>query len=132
MDNEVSRPAINRQTSQKRTLGNPQKFWRKVLITVLTLLFLWLCFSSVKIFLTYHEAKKNLIFAEHQKNQVENDIAELHIKLDQVKTGVGVEEHIRTKYPLIKEGERVLVISEDQTVKPAENKTFWQKVKEFF
>ncbi len=83
-------------------------------------------------FLTYREAKKNRIFAENQKIQVEADIDELHKKIDQVKTGDGIEEHIREKYPFVKQGERVLVITNDDSQKPIEKKTFWQKIKGLF
>jgi cell division protein FtsB len=112
--------------------NNLGSFWRKLLIMALIVVFIWLCVSSTKMFLIYKEAKRNRIFAENQKIQVESDINELHKKIDQVKTGDGIEEHIREKYPFVKQGERVLVISEDQTVKPIENKTFWQKVRSIF
>jgi len=82
--------------------------------------------------LTYKEARDNRIFAESQKIKLENDINDLNKKIDQVKTGVGVEEHIRTKYPLVKEGERVLVISPDESGTVAPKKTFWQKIKNLF
>lgn len=121
---------------QKPNKVKPQKnisvgFWRKALTLLLLFVFIWLCFGSTKMFLTYHQSRANRIFAENQKIKIESDIYELHKKIDQVKTGDGIEEHIRLKYPVVKDGERVLVITDDLTQAPVK-KTFWQKIKEFF
>lgn len=129
MDNELQ---TRKNSNISRNNGNNNSlFWRKVLVFVLIIIFVWLCFSSTKMLITYSKSKNNRIFAENQKTKVESDINELNKKIDQVKTGVGIEEHIRTKYPVVKDGERVLVIT-DESVKPIEKKTFWQKIKDFF
>ncbi len=118
---------------QTHSKGQPNSnFWRKLLTFALFIVFVWLCFSAGKMFLIYREAKKNRVFAENQKIQIESDIKDLQKKIDQVKTGDGIEEHIRQKYPFVKQGERVLVITNDDTQKPIAKKTFWQKIKEFF
>jgi cell division protein FtsB len=122
---------MNNELQTRNNNHNHNPFWRKILTIALLVVFVWLCFSAGKMFLVYREAKKNRIFAENQKVQVEADINELRKKIDQVKTGAGIEEHIRTKYPFVKEGERVLVITNDSVQTP-EKKTFWQKIKEFF
>ena len=123
---------MNNELQTHRKYHSNDSFWRKFLTIALLIVFIWLCFSATKMFLIYREAKKNRIFAEHQKNQVQADINDLHKKIDQIKTGDGIEEHIREKYPFVKQGERVLVITNDETQKPIAKKTFWQKIKEFF
>ncbi len=123
---------MNNELQTHKNHHSNDSFWRKLLTIALLFVFIWLCFSSGRMFLTYREAKKNRIFAENQKIQVEADIDELHKKIDQVKTGDGIEEHIREKYPFVKQGERVLVITNDDSQKPIEKKTFWQKIKGLF
>ena len=134
MANELSREISRRPQPQRPAhhRSGSRRFWRIVLALLLFVAFVWLGIRSVNMLLTYKEARDNRIFAESQKIKLENDINDLNKKIDQVKTGVGVEEHIRTKYPLVKEGERVLVISPDESGTVAPKKTFWQKIKNIF
>lgn len=107
-------------------------FWRRVLFVCLFFVFIWLAWSSFKIFLTYLEARRNRAFAENQKIEITNEINEINRKIEQVKTLEGTEEYIRTKYPFVKDSERVLIINENDQNKPVKKSGFWQKIKEFF
>lgn len=89
-------------------------------------------FSSIRMVSTYVEARNNRVSAENQKAKVEGDIEYINDRLDSIKTEKGIEEHIRLKYPFVKDGERVLVISPDTSSENIKKKTLWQKIKSIF
>lgn len=105
-----------------------QNLW----IFLLLIVFIWLVFSSIRMIRTYAESRRNRVAAENQKIEVESDINDIDHKLDLIKTEQGIEEHIRLKYPFVKDGERVLVINNDDGVGKLPKKTFWQKIKSIF
>jgi cell division protein FtsB len=110
----------------------PLNLWQKIWVIILGAVFIWLSFSVVRIISTYVEARNNRVSAENQKVQIESDIAEIHRKLDQIKTDQGIEEHIRLKYPFVKDGERVLIINPERPSEKKQPKGLWQKVKSIF
>ena len=60
---------------------------------------------------------------------------ELQEKIDKLATVSGVEEEIRSKFSVAKDGENMVVVVHGEDSKPAVATTsisFWQKVKEFF
>lgn|SRR5574343_18422 len=113
-------------TSSQRQ-SKSRSSWQNIKIILLGLVFIWLITSSIRMVLTYTEARNNRVSAENQKIEIEQDIAEIHEKIEQIKTQDGIEEHIRLKYPLVKDGERVLVISSEEN-KEQESKSLWQRI----
>jgi len=64
---------------------------------------------------------------------------EAHIasSLDYIKTQSGIESELRKRFPVVKDGERVIVIVDDgnereEDVSPENKKGVWDKVKDFF
>ena len=102
----------------------------KVLIFVFLALFSWLIVSNIKIIKTYREARINNLSAESNKILLEKEIDVLENKIESIKTEQGIEEHIRLKYPLVKDGERVLIINTEEA-ETIEKISFWAKISNF-
>lgn len=116
------------KTSQRPQKSNNRK--KKILFIVFFLIFIWLIVSNIKIIRTYRESRANNLFAEKSKIELEEDVQSLEEKIDLIKTEQGIEEHIRLKYPLVKDGERVLVINTEDDIL-SEKETFWTKLSDF-
>ncbi len=116
-----------REFSQKR------KMWKKiysipVLILLLVILFFvlkgtWIIFMKS----SYSHKQKiaveaELIALQERKNSIEK-------KIQRLNTETGVEEEIRSKYDVAKEGEKLIVIvdEEEKEVDTEENKGFVNK-----
>lgn len=116
-----------REFSQKR------KMWKKiysipVLILLLVILFFvlkgtWIIFMKS----SYSHKQKiaveaKLIALQERKNSIEK-------KIQRLNTETGVEEEIRSKYDVAKEGEKLIVIvdEEEKEINTEENKGFVNK-----
>lgn len=116
-----------REFSQKR------KMWKKiysipVLILLLVILFFvlkgtWIIFMKS----SYSHKQKiaveaELIALQERKNSIEK-------KIQRLNTETGVEEEIRSKYDVAKEGEKLIVIvdEEEKEINTEENKGFVNK-----
>ena len=103
-----------------------------VLLGILVLIFAWSVFGFMgKMQITRENrkiAEEKLIELEKQKEKLSSDIAKL-------KTDEGVEESIRAKFGLVKDGEGVIVIVEDKNppaVPQQESKGFWSFFTDLF
>ncbi|MEJ0002072.1 MAG: septum formation initiator family protein [bacterium] len=82
------------------------------------------------------ETARNKEIAQEKIAELEKQKDQLSVEISKLKTDEGVEESIREKFGLVKDGEGMIVVVDDKAV-PAESQTadtskFWTFVKNWF
>lgn len=93
--------------------------WRKIMqskpalifLFIIALLFLW---SIVNLFGKMQETITNKKIAEEKIITLQNDKEKLSLDIKNLQTEKGIEENIREKFGLAKEGEGMIVVVEDK------------------
>ena len=115
----------------KRTVRQVQRVLMTALAGVLLILALGLFASTYRMYGAMREVRAERIEAEASRAELSARVAALTEKLTALKTERGVEEHIRTTYPWVRDGEVefIFVAGEEapETIAPA--KTLWQRVR---
>jgi len=88
-----------------------------VLLFILVLVFAWSVFGFMGKMGT---AKENKKIAENKVAQLEKEREKLSSDIAKLETEEGIEESIREKFGLVKEGENMIVITEDKSDSVAE------------
>lgn len=108
-------------------------YWK---IAILTILILFAGRAVFNVYGRYQDSRAGLALAEKELVAIENKKVVLEKSTAELKTEQGIEEIIRQKYQVTKDGERLIVIVENEQEKPVENpekpKGIWQSVLKFF
>ena len=92
--------------------------------------------SLIRIIPKNIETSQNKKMVADRINKLQLEADGLNSKIDKLKTDYGVEEDLRSKFGVVKEGENMIVIVDDQKDKAndqiPENRSFWQFLKGFF
>lgn len=88
------------------------------------------------------EVYRKALLAREQRNRAEQEVLELRLretelrfKIEALNTERGLEEELRRRFDVAKEGERVVVIvdpDDDRDGEKVGDVSWWQKVVEFF
>ncbi len=113
--------------------------YSKITVGVLAVITIFLIFSVVSVFEKRQEAYRNAKIAEHELEMLRENEARTKESIAKLDTQAGVEEAIRNKYRAAKEGEGLVVITDDTrtvaasslTVQP-EKKSWWQSFLSIF
>ena len=124
-----------------------KKKWNKILYSKLVLLFLFVMaivgiVSVIKTIPKMLEASKNRKIAQIQFDNLSIQSNDFRKKIDKLKTDEGIEESIRDKFRVVKDGEGLVVIT-NQEIKtedtdkqknevPTEQKGFLGTIKSWF
>jgi|SRR3989344_5256272 len=105
-------------------------------IAILIILVLFAGRTVFNIYGRYQDSRASLALAEKELAAIENKKAVLEKSTAELKTEQGIEEAIRQKYQVTKNGERLIVIINDEQKKPIEipekPSGIWQSVLKFF
>lgn len=113
--------------------------YTKTAVIVLCIIAAFLIFSVYSVFQKRKEAYLNVKTVEHEVMVLRENEAKTRVKIEKLSTPEGVEEAIRNRYRAAKEGEGLVVITEDtrgSVVAPLipvrEKKSLWQQLSAFF
>jgi len=123
---------------KKRNKGI-QKIYLKVFIIILAVLVLFAGNATWNLYLKYREAKFNRDIAQTELEKLQKREKNLLMELDKLSTDRGVEEELRKKFGIVKEGEEVIVIVEpksgegdDREKTTKQNTSIWRKILSIF
>ncbi len=117
-----------------------ENWWKRVahsyfslaLMAVFILFFAW---SVIKFAGKAQETARNKKIAQEKLTELQKQQSQLGSDIDELNTEKGVEESIREKFGLAKDGEGLVVVVDDQN-KPAtqvhQKTSFWEKIKSWF
>lgn len=100
-------------------------FYSKATIGVLFFLAIWMSFSVYDRYIVSREMKEKLVERQHELQQLEERAGALEAKVNHLKDERGIEEELRNRFDVAKEGEKVIIIvneKENESV-VTENKT---------
>lgn len=106
--------------------------YSKITLFILLVLILLTLKATWGVYTKYSLTKENM---EKSETNAENLLSRqdfLESEIDRLQTPAGVEQEIREKYGLVKEGEEVIVIlpaGQEIDVKAEAPKSWWQKMK---
>src|SRR3989344_9300446 len=99
------------------------------LMLVVVLVFMY---NMIDIIEKVRETSKKEKLVSEQFNQLKEKEIFLNNDIERLKTKEGIDEEIIQKYQLVKPGEKMVVIVDDEKVKESEQiepkKSFWQKI----
>lgn len=116
-------------------------FWKRLLhsnlgILVCSIFLLLFLFNIIKFTIKNFETRKNRQVAKEQLDNLQREKQLLQNDIEKLKTEDGVEESIRDKFGLAKDGEGLVVIVDEENKKTEEKQkklaNFWDKFKEWF
>lgn len=106
------------------------------LAAVLSVMAILIAVSTWRVFGTLSEVRSERREVEIARDTLRARTAELQASVGALKTDRGVEEEIRSRYPLVKPGEIEFVFvdkaEEASSTKSASKSTFWGKLKGIF
>lgn len=116
-----------------------QKFlYHPATTVVLFFIVLFLGFSVFSVFQKRHEAYVNATNAEYELRMLRESETRIQGQIDRLETDAGIEEAIRNKYRAAKEGEGLVVITDDTRSAPMvapkivqPQKSWWQTLTGF-
>lgn len=97
-----------------------EKLYSKTTVFILLVLALLLAKGVVNIYIKERESRKNKEEAELELINMQNRAEELKQASERLKTPVGIEQEIRSKFGVAKEGEKVILIVEEEESAPVE------------
>ncbi|MBU6310560.1 hypothetical protein KGO06_01340 [Patescibacteria group bacterium] len=115
----------------KRTVRQVQRVLMWALAIVLVLLASALLISTYRVFGTLSVVRAERIEAESTRAELAERVAVLKDKLAALKTERGVEEHIRSTYPWVKNGEVEFIFVKADSVAPEPEApaTVWERLR---
>ena len=87
--------------------------------------------GSKNIWVKYFESKENADQTYRQLVELQNRQGALEEKTERLKSEEGIEEEVREKFNVLRPGEKVLVIKEEEKPK-VEEESWWGRFKEKF
>ena len=96
-------------------------FQSKPVLVVLSLLLILFLFDVVKLASKASETKKNKEIAQAKITELQEQKVKLEADIQKLNTEKGIEENIREKFGLAKEGEGMIVIVDDESKSTEEN-----------
>ncbi len=117
---------------QKRKIKSV--LYNKVTIGILFVILVAFVHSTWGVYQKKVESEGMLELSEQNTEVLRERQRELDMKIERLNNGEGIEEEIRSRFSVAKEGESMVVILEDVDnfeEKEAEKQNLWQKIKEF-
>jgi cell division protein FtsB len=106
--------------------------YSKPTLIILGLLVIWLSFNVFGMYKKERDTRLRRIEQKGVLNELEGREESLRTEIERLSTDRGIEEEVRSKFEVGREGEQVIIIidnPEEESIGQIEQeKTFWQKI----
>ena len=123
---------MNMRRIRRRRLRNKMNIRTGILILVLLVIFVILLRATWHLYNIVRDTAQKRTIAEENAIELKERRSELEEKIERAGTQRGIEEEIRDRYAVVKEGEGVIIIinEEEETFdsKDDEEKGFWSQL----
>ncbi len=109
--------------------------YHRATLVILFVLFLLALHSTWSVYRKKIESEEMKLISLKQVEILRNREDELKSKIDKLATVYGVEEEIRSKFTVAKEGENMVVVIPDKETEvstTSQKKSFWSIIKDLF
>ena len=121
------------QNQSKNSLN--KIIYSKVMVTVLLIFLVLLSYSVFSLYKKRNEALTKARAAQTELSRAKAKQEQIDSSLDKLSTPEGIEDAIRDKFQVVKDGEELIVVTDPEQNKISkeenEKQTFWDKIKEF-
>lgn len=93
-----------------------QRIYSKPVIFLLIVILIFIANGTWNVFKKSHQSNQKLIIAEENLVELEKKRDTITEEIKRLETNVGVEEEIRSKFDLAREGEKTIVIVDEEVV----------------
>lgn len=112
-----------------------QRIYSKPVILLLLVILFFIAHGTWNVFKRSHQSDQKLVLAEESLAKFEEKRDTITQEIERLETNVGIEEEIRSKFDLAREGEKSIVIVDEEVVEvpePEKGKfeTLWGHFKE--
>lgn len=122
------------QNQSKNSLN--KIIYSKVMVIVLLIFLVLLSYSVFSLYKKRNEALTKARAAQTELSRAKAKQEQIDSSLDKLSTPEGIEDAIRDKFQVVKDGEELIVVTDPEQNKISEEEnekqTFWDKIKEFF
>lgn len=101
----------------------------KVFLLILLCFVLFFFYNVIKFSVKAFETRENKIIAEEKVAGLQKEKDRLNLEIQRLNTEAGVEENIRNKFALAKDGEGLIVVLDDENPQVQKPQT---KIQKFF
>lgn len=106
--------------------------YSKPTIIILGFIVIWLSFAVWSMYKKEHDTRLKRIEQREVLNELEDREGSLREEIERLSTERGVEEEVRSKFEVGKDGEEIIIIVDnpeaENIIQNNNKKTFWQKV----
>ena len=110
--------------------------YSKPTLIILGFLVIWLSFNVFNMYKKERDTRLRRIEQREVLDELKGREKSLADEIERLSTERGIEEEVRSKFEVGREGEQVIIIvdnpEEENTDKKDMKKTFWQKIKSWF
>lgn len=109
--------------------------YSKVTLTVLFVLVVLSVHSTWVVYEKKRESENLMNISKQRVDELKMREDDLNYKIQRLDTEVGLEEEIRSKFSVVKEGEQMIVVvpnSESPSTTTSKKLSFWQKMFNYF
>ena len=117
------------QFKKKRTFK--RRLYSKLVLIVLLTIFIFIVRGTWDIYKKSQESKRKLNLAETEFIELEEKKSSIEHRIDRLSTETGIEEEIRSKFDVVRDGEEVIVIVDAKEATATEPETT-KGIKGFF
>ncbi len=110
-------------------------FYTKPVLFILLVLLVLLSLSLYNVYGKYRQVKQKRDIAEQAVLKSKLDEEQMRAKVESLKSPEGIENYLRSQYPVAKPGEEVILITDTQNAVPIESApdtSFVDKLKNIF
>ncbi len=122
------------QNQSKNSLN--KIIYSKVMVLILLIFLALLSYSVFSLYKKRNEALTKAHAAQAELDRVKDKQSQIDSSLDKLSTPEGIEDAIRDKFQVVKDGEELIVVTDpnhnETSEKEEVKQTFWDKIKEFF
>lgn len=110
--------------------------YSKPTLIILGVIVVWLSFVVWNMYKKERDTRLKRIEQNEILNRLKDREGSLHEEIERLSTERGIEEEIRSKFEVGKDGEKIIVIvdnpEEKNTTQNEEKKSFWQRIFSWF
>jgi len=110
---------------------NTGNFWNsKIVLVLFVLLAIFLGNSALKMYSRSSETEKYYKAVDHEFVSLESRYESVTKDLEYIKSNTGLERELRSKFDLAKEGEKAILIIEEEIppLPEARKRTIWERI----
>ncbi|MES2416217.1 MAG: septum formation initiator family protein [Patescibacteria group bacterium] len=105
----------------------------KIVLLIFLCFVVFFLYNVIRFSIKAFETRENKVIAQEKVTNLQKEKDRLNLEIERLNTDAGVEENIRNKFALAKDGEGLIVVLDDDTPQTQKTKlSFWARIRNLF